>query len=452
MVSIDGLVPPEAHVAACATQLADAGAGVDAGGAAAAGALLGGEFGAGGAVMTATSMPIGDWKYHFPHGFVDSQPWGDCREGEPAVVPQTIQSIGLATKPIRTKRGVSDDPVYVQSSKAAPGLCASSNRGSLLSENARLAMENEMLRRENLQLTWGAAASAAADGGLGAAYWWDPSHATPMDAAMMAGAAGLHLPAYAAAASTWCSGGATAAWQWSATLAQPPSGTRARTDSDIPARVTTTAFADAPPCGERGRTQSADETGKAQGFNSNNESVPQTTLMLRNVPTTYSRAVLLELLRKKGFGGQFDFVYLPMDFKSHNSLGYAFVNLRSAEQATHCWEAFDGYRWEQEEGKHEEGSDGDATCNVSWSCPYQGLEAHVERYRNSPIMHDDMPDDYKPAVFDGEKRVPFPPPTKKLKAPRVRPPGGDAASTCGMAASVTDKQQKQRSEIIAAVD
>ena len=33
---------------------------------------------------------------------------------------------------------------------------------------------------------------------------------------------------------------------------------------------------------------------------------------------------------------------------------------------------------------------------MNWSHPYQGLDAHIERYRNSPVMHEDVPDEYKP--------------------------------------------------------
>jgi hypothetical protein len=32
-------------------------------------------------------------------------------------------------------------------------------------------------------------------------------------------------------------------------------------------------------------------------------------------------------------------------------------------------------------------------CEVRWSGPHQGLEAHVERYRNSPVMHKSVPDE-----------------------------------------------------------
>ena len=52
----------------------------------------------------------------------------------------------------------------------------------------------------------------------------------------------------------------------------------------------------------------------------------RTTVMLRNMPNNYSRTMLLELLDAEGFAGQYDFLYLPMDFQSRASLGYAFIN------------------------------------------------------------------------------------------------------------------------------
>lgn len=137
------------------------------------------------------------------------------------------------------------------------------------------------------------------------------------------------------------------------------------------------------------------------------------TVMLRNLPNNYSRSMLLELLDSEGFAGRYDFVYLPMDFKSRASLGYAFVNLVSACEANPFWKHFDGFsRWVLPSQK---------VCSVNWSSPYQGLEAHVERYRNSPVMHDAVPDEYKPMLFRNGVRIAFPPPTRKLRAPRSRP-------------------------------
>merc|ERR1712087_414117 len=58
------------------------------------------------------------------------------------------------------------------------------------------------------------------------------------------------------------------------------------------------------------------------------------------------------------------------------------------------------------------------TVEVEWSGSLQGLEKHVERYRDSPMMHKRVRDELKPMLFVGGQRVAFPPPTKALKMPR----------------------------------
>ena len=50
-------------------------------------------------------------------------------------------------------------------------------------------------------------------------------------------------------------------------------------------------------------------------------------------------------------------------------------------------------------------------------CAPGPCEAHVDRYRNSPVMHRDVPDEYKPVIFKNGVRKNFPRPTKKVKAP-----------------------------------
>merc|ERR1711865_42149 len=138
----------------------------------------------------------------------------------------------------------------------------------------------------------------------------------------------------------------------------------------------------------------------------------RTTVMLRNLPRDFSRAVLLKLLDDKGFAGKYNFLYMPLDFVRQAGLGYAFLNLVTPEVVKEFWEAFDGFSaWSVACEK---------VCRVNWSSPHQGYEEHVQRYRNSPLMHKDVPDECRPVLLEKGVRVDFPHPTKSLRAPRLR--------------------------------
>jgi len=138
----------------------------------------------------------------------------------------------------------------------------------------------------------------------------------------------------------------------------------------------------------------------------------KTTMVIKNIPNNYTRTMFLELLDSLGFACLYDFVYLPMDFRRHANLGYAFVNAVSPQNARHMKERLQGFKkWAANSYK---------VCQVSWGEPLQGLEAHIERYRHSPIMHDDVPEEFKPALFSHGLLQPFPPPTKPVRVPRLK--------------------------------
>lgn len=139
-----------------------------------------------------------------------------------------------------------------------------------------------------------------------------------------------------------------------------------------------------------------------------------TTLMLRNLPNNYTRVMLLELLvQTTGSAASFDFLYLPVDFAKDANYGYAFVNFVEHETAEWFRCHFQGFTdWAL------------PSCKVGaaeWTSPHQGRAAHVERFRNSPVMHKAVPDRYKPMVFEDGVRFPFPEPTKRVPRPQVMP-------------------------------
>jgi hypothetical protein len=138
----------------------------------------------------------------------------------------------------------------------------------------------------------------------------------------------------------------------------------------------------------------------------------RTSVMMRNIPNNMTRDTLVELLDANGFAGCYDFVYLPTDFHTEAGLGYAFINLFGQDEAERLLQHFEGFTgW---------GSVSEKVCRMTWS-DLDGLQGHVDRYRNSPVQHESIPDKVKPAMFntDGE-RVAFPAPTKRIRPPRFK--------------------------------
>jgi len=142
----------------------------------------------------------------------------------------------------------------------------------------------------------------------------------------------------------------------------------------------------------------------------------QTTVMLRGLPRCFSRDQLIQLLDARGYSGLINFVYLPVDFESSQVVGYAFINLKTAKIAEAVKESFEGltsYPFSTSQ-----------PCSVSWS-RVQGLGANIRHYRNSPVMHKLVPDEYKPVLlWDGVRR-PFPEPTTALKELKLRRRGAE---------------------------
>lgn len=169
-----------------------------------------------------------------------------------------------------------------------------------------------------------------------------------------------------------------------------------------------------PPTSSSSSCGLAEPAGGVVAIPSEEDSEARTTVMLRNVPTGLTREELLRALDDGGFQGLYDFVYLPVDFTRNIGLGYALISLEQPQNAEGLLQYFDGFRqW----GRPEHG---EAPCEASWSEPRQGLQEHIERYRNSPVMHKSVPDAYKPVIFEKGVRVSFPAPTKAIRPPRIR--------------------------------
>eukprot|EP00397_Hematodinium_sp_SG-2012_P050283 GEMP01058362.1.p1 GENE.GEMP01058362.1~~GEMP01058362.1.p1 ORF type:complete len:323 (+),score=63.72 GEMP01058362.1:67-1035(+) len=138
----------------------------------------------------------------------------------------------------------------------------------------------------------------------------------------------------------------------------------------------------------------------------------RTTVMMRNLPNKYNRDTILQLINKHQYADTFDFFYLPIDFRSKSNMGYAFINFIDPTDARRFKDYFTGFNsWNFNSVKN---------CEVSWSKPFQGLAAHVDRYRNSPMMHESVPFEYRPCLFKNGDLLPFPKPLKTIEPPKIR--------------------------------
>merc|ERR1712176_193038 len=136
----------------------------------------------------------------------------------------------------------------------------------------------------------------------------------------------------------------------------------------------------------------------------------RTTLILRNLPEGFSRDMVADFLNSQGLENKFNFIYVPVKFSVMATIGYAFVNFVSAEAAEDCLQRLDDFSdWTTPCEK---------TLNVFWSEKDQGLRTIIDRHRNSPVMHESVKDEFKPAIYVNGVRAAFPPPTKHIKPPR----------------------------------
>lgn len=125
-----------------------------------------------------------------------------------------------------------------------------------------------------------------------------------------------------------------------------------------------------------------------------------TTLMLRNIPNTYSPDMIVDLLHSD-MKGKMDFMYLPMNFRTKLNLGYVFVNFRREKDCAHLAKVYSGIQLPA--------PGGNKSCEV-WPARIQGCAENVRSLQNSPSLPTLLQTpEWLPRLFDEEGRpVKFP--------------------------------------------
>mmetsp|Transcript_6091 Transcript_6091/g.11653 ORF Transcript_6091/g.11653 Transcript_6091/m.11653 type:complete len:220 (-) Transcript_6091:70-729(-) len=136
-----------------------------------------------------------------------------------------------------------------------------------------------------------------------------------------------------------------------------------------------------------------------------------TTFHIKNVLPDCTRDSIVSVLNEYGFERRYDLIYLPIKFDTGEHMGYAFVNFVSPGDAEVFKEEFPIF--------YGQICDDGQPCTIN-NGKMQGLERLIEGYRNSPIMHESIPKEYQPMMFEEGILVDFPPPTKEIQPHKPR--------------------------------
>lgn len=131
--------------------------------------------------------------------------------------------------------------------------------------------------------------------------------------------------------------------------------------------------------------------------NKKNSSQPITTLMIRNIPNRYSQRDLIEEMEELGFGGTYDFLYLPMDKGTLSNVGYAFVNFVDGSWSERGMDVFTTYRFK----RYRKQSGKIATVSVAH---IQGLKNNLKHYQNTAVK-DAREKQHRPMVIPSIQRA-----------------------------------------------
>ncbi|CAN6211488.1 unnamed protein product [Urochloa humidicola] len=135
-----------------------------------------------------------------------------------------------------------------------------------------------------------------------------------------------------------------------------------------------------------------------------------TSLMIRNLPNDFRRTRMMQIIDQHcsienekiitsgGVKSEYDFLYLPIDFRTGANKGYAFVNLTTPEAARRLHDHLHGHRWRVNgSGK---------TCEVDHA-DVEGLENLVNNFSGSRFDCGD--EEFLPVWFepprDGSRRT-----------------------------------------------
>jgi len=113
--------------------------------------------------------------------------------------------------------------------------------------------------------------------------------------------------------------------------------------------------------------------------------------MFQDLPSGYTRSMVLELLESINLKNRYDFMYFPYDFNNKSNFGWAQVNMLTHQDATIAFQKLNGFAaWKLPSQK---------ILSVPWSKPLQDL---LETW-----VHPGLPKQLKPLRLEKSDLVSF---------------------------------------------
>lgn len=123
-----------------------------------------------------------------------------------------------------------------------------------------------------------------------------------------------------------------------------------------------------------------------------------TTLMIRNLPRTYTSEAFMREVETVTPRDSFDFVYVPWDARRRSNISYAFINFVDPEAASRCFFGLSGRRWHLVESPK--------SCRIA-PARIQGLGPNLAHYvASGGFQAKGKGSVYRPIVLCGGKPVP----------------------------------------------
>ncbi|KAL6121592.1 hypothetical protein NUSPORA_01458 [Nucleospora cyclopteri] len=115
----------------------------------------------------------------------------------------------------------------------------------------------------------------------------------------------------------------------------------------------------------------------------------RTTVMIKNIPNKLTVSQLKAIIDQFVFG-QYNFLYLRIDFINQCNVGYAFINFEDPKTVLLFYEHFNEYEWDKKLFKSNK------IVKLAYAT-IQGFEALKNKFKESMVMKTDP--DYRPKLF-----------------------------------------------------